>query len=70
MGEYEDQAIELGAVKRLVAKQQGETIILLELLRRSKDALVAEDAYHSGLLDYDLLVDITEELSHWKTERD
>ena len=69
MGEYEDVSIELGEVKRLVAKQQQENINLLQLLRRCVIAFKIEEAYHQELCDYDLLKEVEEELSHWKTER-
>ena len=69
MGEYEDRAIELGAMKRLVTKQQHENIYLLQLLRRCVVAFRIEEEHHSGIYDYYLLEEVEKELSLWKTER-
>ena len=69
MGEYEDVSIELGVVKRQLTKERGETIYLLELLRRCVVAFWVEEKHGDGLYDHDLLVEVEKELALWKTER-
>jgi len=67
MGEYEDVSIELGKAKRELTKNNGEIVVLLELLRRCRDEMSSLEEYHQE--DYDILEDVRKELSHWKTNR-